>query len=513
MAPIDGPVGTEGLNDAANLRRRRWARVPLAAAIAVVAAAPTLTFVGSRGAHASTPMVSTYPPPSTPAGVQLGLSGIAAGRDGDLWTAYVDFSTGDGGLVRIDPRTGASTTIPIPPAFGYPTDVIDITPGPPSDPDSMWFTQYDGNIGRISTTNPSTITNYPLPAPTAFPGQICGTSMTSETLDPAGITVGPDGNLWIAIQCLDQVARMTPTGQVTLFPAGDNADAPPGEFYDPDVIVSGPDGNLWFTRADFLDQKGKGNAIVRMTTSGTITGDFTMADDAFVPFGITVGPDRALWFTEANFNDIGTSTPSGKIGRISAAGKVIEYPIAPVSAVPVGIVTGGDGNLWFADENDALGRATTRGAITEFPAPGGCRSGGGFCADPFFPANGPSTTDPSGMWFTEFGPNETVRVDLHQADALTAKPRTSSSHVSVAFSGPVADFGDADGNTDATAYSATIDWGDGTAASPGVIGGGSVFHVYGTHTYAAAATYRVTVSMVDQDGAAATVMSAAHVAP
>ena len=496
---------------AADLTRSRWARVPLAVAIAVAAAAPTLTPLGSPGARASTrPMVSTYPTPSTPPGVQVGLSAIAAGRDGDLWTAYDVTATGDVGLVRIDPRTGASTAFPFTYTFGNGDFVTDIIPGPPSDPNSMWFTQYDGNIGRISTSHPGIVTEYPLPAPQTTFG--CGSSNTTQTLDPAGITVGPDGNFWIAIQCMDQIARMTPTGQVTLFPGGDNAGLPSYEFYTPDNIASGPDGNLWFTRSDYAGQKGKGNAIVRMTTSGAITGNFTMPDDAFVPSGITVGPDRALWFTEYNFNDVGTATPSGKIGRITTSGSVVEHSIGALNAVPAGIVTGRDGNLWFADFNDALGRTTTSGATTEFPIPGGCRSSAGFCAYPSYVANGPSTTDPTGLWFTEFPQNQFVRFDLPQADALTAKARTSSSHVSVPFTAPVASFRDADGNTDATAYSATIDWGDGTAPSPGVIAGGSTLRVYGTHTYAAAGTYPITVSIVDQDGAAATVISAAHVA-
>jgi virginiamycin B lyase len=54
---------------------------------------------------------------------------------------------------------------------------------------------------------------------------------------------------------------------------------------------------------------------------------------------ITTGPDGALWFT----NDI---SPINHIGRMTTAGVVTEFP-APT--VPYGIGTGPDGALWFTE--------------------------------------------------------------------------------------------------------------------------------------------------------------------
>ncbi|MFL5824237.1 MAG: hypothetical protein ACJ764_12450, partial [Solirubrobacteraceae bacterium] len=68
------------------------------------------------------------------------------------------------------------------------------------------------------------------------------------------------------------------------------------------------------------------------------------------------------------------------------------------------------------------------------------------------------------------------------------------------FSGPVAIFKDPGAPADPSAYTATIDWGDGTAPSPGVITGpdaNGFYAVSGTHTYAdeiASGQYSVTVS-------------------
>src|SRR5713101_4035729 len=50
---------------------------------------------------------------------------------------------------------------------------------------------------------------------------------------------------------------------------------------------------------------------------------------------ITAGPDRALWFTE--FSNV------GKIGRITTAGQLTEYPLPTPSMLPVGITAGPDG--------------------------------------------------------------------------------------------------------------------------------------------------------------------------
>ena len=49
------------------------------------------------------------------------------------------------------------------------------------------------------------------------------------------------------------------------------------------------------------------------------------------PVAIVPGPDGALWFTELTAN---------KIGRITTAGVVTEYPIATANSQPDGIALG-----------------------------------------------------------------------------------------------------------------------------------------------------------------------------
>src|SRR5436190_1932063 len=56
---------------------------------------------------------------------------------------------------------------------------------------------------------------------------------------PAGITAGPDGNLWFA-HPPNRIGRITTAGVLTEFPI-------PTEKAGPIGITAGPDGNLWFT--------------------------------------------------------------------------------------------------------------------------------------------------------------------------------------------------------------------------------------------------------------------------
>ena len=53
----------------------------------------------------------------------------------------------------------------------------------------------------------------------------------------AGITRGPDGNIWFGEGSVAKLGRITPQGDITEFPVPNN----------PEGITTGPDGNLWFT--------------------------------------------------------------------------------------------------------------------------------------------------------------------------------------------------------------------------------------------------------------------------
>jgi hypothetical protein len=112
-------------------------------------------------------------------------------------------------------------------------------------------------------------------------------------------------------------------------------------------------------------------------------------------------------------------------------------------------------------------------------------------------------------------PGETsqpVNFAVHDAP-LTATGVTLSAIERQAFSGTVASFTDANPGGQATEFSATIDWGDGTPATVGTIsqGTGGSFNVSGDHTYAQKGSYNVTVSVSDQGGSQAVADSTADI--
>ena len=90
-----------------------------------------------------------------------------------------------------------------------------------------------------------------------------------------------------------------------------------------------------------------------------------------VPLGIVAGPDGNIWYTLPDLEKIGKTTPGGE---------VTTYPIPRVAGseygVPLRITAGPDGNLWFTlvdagrNGKDSIGRINPKdGNITLFPLP------------------------------------------------------------------------------------------------------------------------------------------------
>jgi streptogramin lyase len=145
----------------------------------------------------------------------------------------------------------------------------------------------------------------------------------------------------------------------------------------PDGIVAGPDGNLWFTEPDM-------NRIGTITPAGVVT-EFPLPNPNSQPIGILAGPDGNLWFSEYGGNRIGTITPTGSI---------TEYPLPTPNSLPSYLTVGPDGNIWFTEQQSGqIGRISPDGqTITEFPLPTAGSQPTGI------------TTGPDdNLWFTEYG--------------------------------------------------------------------------------------------------------------
>ena len=174
-------------------------------------------------------------------------------------------------------------------------------------------------------------------------GDITEVPIPTANSGPAGITAGPDGNLWFTEDSRqpDRPDHPRPA-PITEFPIPHHANSIPIG------ITAGPDGNLWFTEVTGRPDRADHPSPAR---------DHRVPDPHDFdsqPVGITAGPDGNLWFTE--------DSAGNRIGRITPDRHAItEFPLAHrPTAVLGGITAGPDGNLWFTENaGDKIGRITT----------------------------------------------------------------------------------------------------------------------------------------------------------
>jgi streptogramin lyase len=186
---------------------------------------------------------------------------ITKGPDGNLWFT----EPGIGKIGRIS-TAGAVTEF----TTGYAGAITGGADG------NVWFSDSsDGRIGRIT---PAGVVTY-------FSNGI------SAQYAPHGIAAGSDGNVWfvegIPFGSNDKIGRITPAGVITEFSSGVTDHLLAG-------MTLGPDGNMWFTGI---------NAIGRITPAGVVTEFPEIHGNPAGP--ITAGPDGNLWFTE----EVGSSNP------------------------------------------------------------------------------------------------------------------------------------------------------------------------------------------------------------
>ena len=286
---------------------------------------------GSTGSgNATVDFPNAHVPTEYTLAAGLGANYITTGPDGNLW--FTD--SGAHQVGRITPA-GAYLEFPVPNPDAFLTQIVT---GPDG---NLWFSEtFANSVGRMTTN-----------------GVLSEFRLSNS---PNGITLGPDGNLWVSE--LNSIARITPIGVVTEFPAG--------QFSNP-AIVAGADGNLWYV-------SNEPNAVSRITPAGSVT-HFTFPFTT-TPFDITAGPDGNLWITE----DV---SGLGSLARVSTSGTITQFP-AGVPRIEA-ITTGSDGNLWFAFPG-GIGRMTTAGVVTRYGLPR---------ADvvPFDITPGPD----GNLWFTE----------------------------------------------------------------------------------------------------------------
>jgi uncharacterized protein (TIGR03437 family) len=314
--------------------------------------------------------------------------GVVTGPDGALWLTP-GLTSPSANVGRIT-TAGVFTSVPLPAGF---------IPGGPivTGPDgALWLQIVSNNdSAALRLTTSGTTSEF----------------VFDQTDGIFGMTVGPDGAIWMAE--FDRISRLITSGGYSSFLLTN---------LHPTAIVAGPDGNLWFPA---INDEGNASVIGRITPSGTIT---TFPYSGVVPIltlnTIAAGPDGGLWFTIY-------ATPGGgfpAIGRISTTGTITTYTIPDTSTYDFSessIAASPDGGLWFTG-NGAIGRITTEGSASVYPLDptawalyvGGV--GMGIVAGP-----------DGGMWFSAFGNDGVGRA------SLTAPTAPAVSPTSLAFSTPM----------------------------------------------------------------------------
>ena len=202
---------------------------------------------------------------------------------------------------------------------------------------------------------------------------------------PERVAIGADGSVWLA-DSYGGVVRLDSAGR-----SSERALA-----HTVADLVRGPDGAMWFAAYEAvgrIDRAGalktwpedalavfraitatsdavwvaneSAAAIERFTTGGRMKRFRLTGPRATLWItGMAPGPDGAVWFTQSGSG----SEPGDAIGRMTSDGRYASWPVPRRRAAPLRIAAGPDGALWFTEENaHAIGRITTRGAITEFP--------------------------------------------------------------------------------------------------------------------------------------------------
>ncbi|MCE2680485.1 MAG: hypothetical protein LW629_08590 [Burkholderiales bacterium] len=150
---------------------------------------------------------------------------------------------------------------------------------------------------------------------------------------PHGVDFDKNGQMFVSLEGREQLARVSTRNGDVLQTYPINVDA--------HGLGIGPDGlTVWYTGK--LD-----NVIGKLGADGVITNFTVGLTAAAKPIYIKAGPDGNMWFTELD---------ASKIGRITNAGVITEFPIPKLdtlvgSSKPIAIVPDPQGaGMWFSEE-------------------------------------------------------------------------------------------------------------------------------------------------------------------
>jgi hypothetical protein len=433
----------------------------------------TLTISGTPTAAGSvafsvTATDSAGDPPSTqdytltvnPANISFSPTTIPSGTVGTAYSQTITASGGSGTLTMTSTLTPGS----LPSGLSYALSGKTLTiSGTPTAAGNVSFSM----TATDSAGDPPATRSYTL---TIIPA---GTGVSLVIPQPVTTTEGQDFNGTLAIFTA-QNANAKSSDFLALVSWGDGGVSPAGIKSDPNM---GFDITGEHTFAD------DGVYVVAITITARSSGDTTPSATA------AIVADAAL--------TAGNSTPNATEGK-AFTGAVASFTDANKSAAAsdfTATITWGDGHV-------SAGTVAANGSSFNVTGTNTYAEEGSYAVTVQIADKGGSTV--------------TVNSTMTVADAaLTATGvPTITGTANVALGNvTVATFTDAGGAEDASHYTPTINWGDGTTSTGTVTSTSNGFRVSGSHTYIGAEAYTISVTIKDEGGSSSTANSLADLHP
>jgi virginiamycin B lyase len=260
----------------------------------------------------------------TPPNGKAGIMGIAAAPDNTIWFAeqYANY------IGHYDPQSGRYTTYQLPTISAPDPGAAGKTLSLPSAPNdvvldsrgTLWFTELNANaIGSLNTSTGS-IHQYPLTS-----------AKNARSLDPYGIAADPQGNIWFTEASTIHLSRLnTATGQVSYF-------TPPGVTSPLMEVASDAHGQIWATTFSSGQLIHFDPAHASFTTYNAPT----LNGNAGGLYGLTIASNGDIWVAVAAENIL---------ARLDLkAQRFLYYPIPTQGSLPIGLVEGKNGVIWFTE--------------------------------------------------------------------------------------------------------------------------------------------------------------------
>ena len=256
----------------------------------------------------------------TPPHGHSGIMGVVVAADDTIWFAeqyanYIGHYFPAAGQFQIFPLP--NLTVPDPGLAGKTLTL----PSAPNDlvldkKGNIWFTELNANaLGRLNIHS-GQIQQYSL-TPTK----------TTQSINPYGITIDPQGNIWFTEASTNNIGRLdAKTGLISYF-SMQGSSTPLME------IAADEHGIIWATSFS--------SGLLLSFNPETVTFTPFYAPSLGGLYGITITSEGQVWVTITAANAIANLDP--------IANRFIDYSIPSNGSLPLGVLIGANGSLWFTE--------------------------------------------------------------------------------------------------------------------------------------------------------------------